>query len=432
MNITFNKKIEKIFYYIVLLLPISFVFGSAILNTLITILAIIFFLHILVCKNFNYFKENKVYFIFLIIFLIFQIANNIINNNFEYFHKSIFYLRFLLLPIIFKYFSKFVEFNLSKISKIYLIILLLIIFDLFYQYIFGLNLLGFKPGLFNLEENFYERYSGVFGNELILGSYLSSLGFLIVIIYFLFNFKNSYILILLMALLFLSIFLTGERSALISFFVSIFFILLFIKILRKQILFVSSIILLMIIVGINQNDQLKLRYLNYPLNVLTEDNSLNNKDNSGIFYIKKGFSNFMNNTDWGRHYKTASEMFLDNPINGQGFKQFRVKCKNYNYLFDFEINKQNGCSTHPHHYILEILSEQGILGLFIFLFFIIFIIKDSLKINNNKTYVLALFFIILGFMFPLKPSGSIFSTWFSSIFWIMMSYSYIKNKKNIL
>ena len=63
MNITFNKNIEKIFYYIVLLLPISFVFGSAILNILITILAVIFFAHILACKNFDYFKENKIYFI---------------------------------------------------------------------------------------------------------------------------------------------------------------------------------------------------------------------------------------------------------------------------------------------------------------------------------------------------------------------------------
>ena len=136
----------------------------------------------------------------------------------------------------------------------------------------------------------------------------------------------------------------------------------------------------------------------------------------------------MNRTDWGRHYKTSTAMFLDNPINGQGFKQFRVKCRNYSHLFNFETDKKNGCSSHPHHYILEILSEQGILGLFFFLFFVIFVIKDSLKFNN-KIYVLALFSIILGFMFPLKPTGSIISTWFSSVFWIMMSYSYLKNIK---
>ena len=54
---------------------------------------------------------------------------------------------------------------------------MLIIFDLFYQYIFDVNLIGFKPGLYNLDQDIYERYSGIFNNELILGSYLSSLDF---------------------------------------------------------------------------------------------------------------------------------------------------------------------------------------------------------------------------------------------------------------
>ena len=63
---------------------------------------------------------------------------------------------------------------------------MLIIFDLFYQYIFDVNLFGFKPGLYNFDQDIYERYSGIFNNELILGSYLSSFGFLI-IIFFLFQ-----------------------------------------------------------------------------------------------------------------------------------------------------------------------------------------------------------------------------------------------------
>ena len=112
--------------------------------------------------------------------------------------------------------------------------------------------------------------------------------------------------------------------------------------------------------------------------------------------------------------------------------QFRQKCKNYSYLFSAEDLKGttviNGCSTHPHHYILEILSEQGLIGLLIFLIFIIFLVKDIIKSNLNKSYVLFLFSIVLGFMLPIKPSGSIISTWFSSIFWLMLSFGYIKNK----
>lgn len=432
MHIKLNQRLEKLFYFIVLFLPIIFIFGSAILNISIVVLNIIFFVHIITCKNFDYFKENRIYFVFLLIFLIFQILNNILNENFDYFGKSIFYLRFLLLPLIFKYFSTFVQFDILRISKFYILILLLVIFDLFYQYIFDINLLGYKPGLFNQKENLYERYSGVFNDELIMGSYLSSFGFLIVAFYYLFNNKKNYIFLILLGILFLSVLLTGERSSLLNVLISIFFIFLFIKNLRMPLLLIGSIIVVIFTIGINSSDQLKLRYFDYPLNVLT-NYTYNNDDQENKEYIfEKGYTNFINNTHWGMHYKTAARMFIEKPINGHGFKQFRIKCKNYSFLFDQELLNsaatQNGCSSHPHHYILEILSEQGLIGLIIFLFFIIHTIKDSFRLTNNRAYLLILFSIIIGYMLPLKPSGSIISTSYSFIFWIMLSFSYIKSK----
>ena len=123
----------------------------------------------------------------------------------------------------------------------------------------------------------------------------------------------------------------------------------------------------------------------------------NKKDN--VFIFEKGYANFMNNTHWGMHYKTAAKMFTEKPISGHGFKQFRIKCKNYSFLFDQDqLNRagiQDGCSSHPHHYILEILSEQGLFGLIIFLFFVIHTIKDSLRLTKNRAYVLILFSIII-------------------------------------
>lgn len=432
MILKLNQKLENCFYYTVILLPIIFIIGSAILNISIVFLNIIFFSHIITNKNFNYFKNNKIYFIFLLIFLIFQILNNIFNENFDYLSKSIFYLRFLLLPLIFKYFSTFVQFNLSRISKVYIIILLTIIFDLFYQYTFDINLLGFKPGLFNQEENLYERYAGVFNNELIMGSYLSSFGFLIIAFYYLFNKKKNYIFLILLGILFVSVFLTGERSSLINFLISTFFIFLFIKSLRKPLLLTGSIIVVIFTIGINSSEQLKLRYFDYPFNVLTNYNYQNDDNENKEYFFEKGYKNFMNNTHWGMHYKTAARMFIEKPFSGHGFKQFRKKCKNYSFLFDQkQFNRaavQNGCSTHPHHYILEILSEQGLFGLIIFLFFVIYTTKDSFRVTNNRAYVLILFSIIIGYMLPLKPSGSIISTWSASIFWLMLSFSYIRNK----
>lgn len=432
MHIKLDQRLEKLYYFIILLLPIIFIFGSAILNISIVFLNVIFFAHIISCKNFYYFKENRIYFVFLLIFLIFQISNNIYNENFDYFGKSIFYLRFLFLPLIFKYFSTFVQFNISRISKAYILILLIIILDLFYQYIFDINLLGYKPGLFNQEENLYERYSGVFDDELIMGSYLSSFGFLIIAFYYLFNRKKNYIFLILLGILFLSVFLTGERSSLINVLISIFFIFLFIKNLRMPLLLTGSIIVVIFTVGINSSDQLKLRYFDYPLNVLTNYTYYNDDQENKEHIFEKGYTNFMNNTHWGMHYKTAARMFMEKPISGHGFKQFRIKCKNYSFLFDQELLNsaatKNGCSSHPHHYILEILSEQGLFGLIIFLFFVIYTTKDAFRLAKNRAYLLILFSIIIGYMLPLKPSGSIISTSYSFIFWIMLSFSYIKSK----
>lgn len=437
MNLKLNQNLEKVFFYIVASLPILLIFGSGIINISIVFLNIIFFIHIISTRNFIFFHDNRIYFLILLSFLTFQVMNNFLNLNFIYFDKSIYYLRFLLLPIVFKYFSKFIKFDLLKLSKIYLIILMLIIFDLFYQYIFDVNLIGFKPGLYNLDQDIYERYSGIFNNELILGSYLSSFGFIIIVFFFCFNKRNNFYLLILLSILFFSILITGERSSLMNIIISIFFIFLFIKSLRLKLTVLGLTFLAMSIIGLNFSDQLKLRYFDYPLRVLlnkSENNQIEINPFRGL-NLKSASTNFLNNTHWGMHYKTATSMFLDKPINGHGFKQFRIKCENYSYLFSKkllnEAGSKNGCSTHPHHYILEILSEQGIIGLIIFFLLVFTLIKDILIRTDDKIYVLFLFSIILGYMLPIKPSGSIISTWSASIFWLLLSFGYIKNKKKI-
>ncbi len=430
MNIKLNQTLEKFFFYIVISLPILFIFGSAILNISIFLLNLIFIIHIVFNREFDFLKQNKEYLILLVFFLLFQILNNIISQNFLYFEKSLYYIRFLLLPLVFKYFFKFMEFNYYKISQFYLVILLFIFTDLIYQYTFDVNLIGFQPGLYSQNENLYERYSGIFNQELVLGSYLSSFGFLIIILFYNFKNKNDYILLIFLGLLFFAIFITGERSSLLIFLISVFFIFLFIKSLRKKFFFLAFAILILFLIGINSSNQLKLRYYDYPLRVLTDTTTGQDKNINQISY-----KHFMNNTHWGMHFTTAIEMFKEKPINGHGFKQFRIKCENYSYLFTQKLKKEaakkDGCSTHPHHYILEILSEQGILGLLIYIFLVVYVVKDSIKKTNHRIYVLFLFSILLGYMMPIKPSGSIISTWFSSTFWLMLSFSYIKSKSSV-
>jgi len=110
-------------------------------------------------------------------------------------------------------------------------------------------------------------------------------------------------------------------------------------------------------------------------------------------------------------------MWLDNPIKGVGSKNYRVVCdktKINNYT-----GKYNICSTHPHNFYLELLSENGILGLLLFLAFIssLFILFFKKIIFFYNPIFLGCFLIVASYLFPFRSSGSFFSSWYGSFFW---------------
>ena len=101
-----------------------------------------------------------------------------------------------------------------------------------------------------------------------------------------------------------------------------------------------------------------------------------------------------------------------NKLYGNGIKSFRRDCSKVKHP-DYTLQ----CSNHHHNYFLEILTETGFLGIFITailaLFFIFFIFK-SLKILNGKNienYILLASTLSLFIeIFPIRSSGSIFTT----------------------
>jgi len=91
------------------------------------------------------------------------------------------------------------------------------------------------------------------------------------------------------------------------------------------------------------------------------------------------------------------------------------------------------CSNHPHQVHLEILSEQGMIGYLIIIFAIFNILLNSLKVyckTGDVTHLASILFAVT-FFIPLLPSGSIFSTFNASIFWINFSVAHaFSNKTN--
>ena len=90
-------------------------------------------------------------------------------------------------------------------------------------------------------------------------------------------------------------------------------------------------------------------------------------------------------------------------------------------LLSVEQTKKTGklkvCNTHPHNYYLEILTELGLIGLILALTIIIIILyqtfykkyftSSALKNNNLITPFI---FLFISELFPIKGTGSFFTT----------------------
>ena len=165
--------------------------------------------------------------------------------------------------------------------------------------------------------------------------------------------------------------------------------------------------------------------------------------NSSSFNSRvKDFSNILANfydSSYGRLWESGYLLFEKNKIFGVGLKNYRVDCDNQ--IDPRPESIPQFCSSHPHNFFLEILSETGLVGFFIFFIFfayLIFYLKDKIKSLKNdeffKKYSSLLYgniLILLIYVWPLKTSGSFFTTWNGSFFWLNLGIALLITKGKI-
>ncbi len=272
------------------------------------------------------------------------------------------------------------------------------------------------------------RVTSFFGEEKILGSYLSRLWpiFFALSLILLKNKKSLFFLFILVFILSeVLIFVSGDRAAFFYINLSaIFVILISHKLFKLRLMILlSSIILIVIISFINPTA--KERVFDYTLNqmnLINEDKR--NKDGIYIFSMQHT-----------HHYITAYRMFLDNKILGVGIKNFRNFCNKEEY-----IESRFSCSTHPHNTYIQILAEIGIIGfLFLLTILIIFckytyrhIILKSKGIQYFTDFEICVLSGLLIYLWPFIPTGNVFNNWINIIMiinlpFIIWSRKLIKN-----
>lgn len=433
-----NKQISTHFLDITLLLivfffPIIIVLRSAAINiAMITASLIVLFVYIFKKKQIEFFKNRLVFYI--IIFFSFIFINSVIHfSSFDILLKSLGNFRYLFLSIaVFLVFERISD----RIFFFFLCFNITIIFfiglDIIYQFFFYKDILGFVPGMCNdIFPIKCLRFSGIFGDELIAGAYLSQIGFLMLILFFNLklkkNFFRSLIKFFLPLFFFIIILITGERSALLIVIASLFFIFFF----KGKIInffFIFIFLLILIFFSGQKIESINNRFIKFS-------------DSWGSTSKNTSIASKIYESPWSYHYQAAIEIFLEKPILGHGPKSFRIKCEDTN--IDKKIKEQSqrylgyrACSTHPHNYLLEFLSEHGMVGgvFFIGLIFFVFRIIYKKYKKNKKNDLLMLVCIgslILAIIFPFKPSGSFFSTFNASMLFYIFGFflHYLKKVK---
>tara|TARA_B100001093_G_scaffold336111_1_gene320982 strand:+ start:11832 stop:13124 length:1293 start_codon:yes stop_codon:yes gene_type:complete len=397
-------------YNIIFFLFFSFCLGNVFINLATLICFVIFIIRFKEVKF--YINQLSTLFYLLLFFWFILILSTLINDhkNFKLILKSIAYVRFIILPFVIIYMITKVDKKKFIIFINFLIIFL--IFDVLFQFYFKFDVFGYH--LKDLGNARQDRISGFFGQELVAGSYLTLFGFLSL---FLISeteiFKNKrHLYFIYLFILITAIIITGDRVSIILIFGIFLFNLIFNKKIRKYLLYLFLIYLFFVTLLIKSSDKLSYRYIE---NI----KSITNIDAPKQLSIK----NFLN-TPWAAHYLVSIEMIKDQPILGYGNKGFRKNCSKYTQKKNLPhyVNKiayqHYGCANHPHNTYFEIIVETGFLGLIVFVIFnfIIFF-----KVLRKKTTLLILIYsIIFTILNPFRPTGSFFSTWSASSYWVIL------------
>lgn len=428
-NIANLKLSQKILCIIVFCFPLIILFRSAILNISTLILGIIIFFFLINKFKTDFFQGSLTKYI--IFFFLYVLINSLIHElSIKIFLKSLGNFRYLLLTIgVYivlcisskKLKSNFIHFNL------FLIIFL--VFDIMYQNIFGKNIFGFLPGMCDNFGRNCTRFSGMFDQELIAGAYLSQVGMLFFFLLKKLEIKNLFLYevlkIVFLFIIFYGILLSGERNAFLIFFLCAFFYLIFEKKFLDLFKFILILIVLLTFFSLTINS-VKERFVNLVYSWGPIYSGKNSSIQERITY-----------SPWSLHYRASLELFVISPIFGNGFKSFRNKCNETSIQKKLIQNKSrySACSTHPHNYFLEFLTEQGAIGGIFFLGLIYLIIHRiykiiNFKINCQRFIAVGLGSLILAILFPLKPSGSFFSTFNACLLFYILGFFLYYSKDN--
>ena len=440
MNLFSRSQITKSNYFSFLfaLIPVSFMAGNMIIN--INVILIILSSLILFNKRLielKFLLLDKLIFVFFFLILISGFLNDIgfylskenwsqsvieSKGFFSTSEKSILFLKYLFLYLTVRYLIEKKIVNLKIFFLMCAASSLFVCFDIFYQLVNGEDIFGLKAIRQDGDGNFVvdgRKLSGPFGDELIAGGFIQRFSLFTFFILPLFYKKISktfskYLIPIFFIIFLAGIILSGNRMPFILFLMTIFLILLFQAQTRKFFFPFIIVFSICFFIILNFNNQVRLNFTNF----------FNQISKMTTIVVEMDFDN-RTNPQYLREFASFYDTWLMNKYVGGGIKNFRYYC---HHRPNIQKNTDFVCNMHPHNYYLEILTETGIIGfinvslIFLMIFYLTFFKKYFLNSNLKNNHIITPFiFLFFAEIFPLKSTGSFFTTGNATYIFLLIS-----------
>jgi O-antigen ligase len=401
--------------YLPYLLPFLLVFSRSLADITIVLISFLFLYHSYKNIGWRWIKEK--WFCYALIFTIYCLTINsaISIKPTETLAYSLFFIRWPIFAMALSYWILNDIQSLKKFLVSMTIVLFFIIFDTWWQFIFDQDIFGF-------EKYSADRLTGPFKNNPHVGAWIAKLVLLppmLLILYKKLKLQHykihlTYTFFLVSSILFLSVFITGERMALLLILANIFII--FIGVVFDKMFSKKRMVILLLISFCG---------------ILYFANTFPDTTQRAYFSSVEKIFNWRT-SDYGLVWQSAYDVWMQSPVFGVGLHKYREACENLGTYGSSYLNAiGGGVCFHPHNISLQLLSETGIVGFILFYIMVCVLALSSLKTFYIKKLWLSfalVFNIIFTCFLPIATNTSFFANKYGAIVWLLIGVMLSTNR----
>jgi O-antigen ligase len=393
--------------YLPYVLPLLLVFSRSLADITIVLISLLFLYHSY--KNIGWHWVREKWFCFALIFTIYCLTINSAMSiePTESLAYSLFFVRWPIFAIALSYWILNDVKSLKKFFMSMSIVLLFIIFDTWWQFIFEKDIFGF-------EKFSNDRLTGPLKGNPHVGMWLAKLAMLPPLFLILYDkykqkkYENNltYSFFIISTILLLSVFITGERMSLLLTVASIF--ILFMGFSFAKLFSLKKVTILLLISSI------VILFFAYSFPETTQ---------RAFFSLIEKILNWKS-SDYGLVWQSAYDVWMQSPVFGVGLHKYREACENLGiYGSSYLQSIGPGVCFHPHNITLQLLSETGVIGFILFYLMVSVLTFTSLKTYYRKKLWLSfalVFNIIFTCFLPIASGTSFFANKYGAIIWLLI------------